>query len=261
MEKNIAIIFAGGVGSRMGIKDVPKQFLEIFDIPIIIYTLKIFENNKNIDEIYIGCLESWIPYLKKLLKEFNIKKVKSIIPGGKTGQDTIYLTLKEARKHNDGNSIVLIHDGVRPYITDEVIKNNIESVKKYGNAISVTPTNETILISKDGTSVQDVPIRKEMFVGQAPQSFRLDDVLSAHEEIRKINREYKNVSDTCTLYHMLGRKVHMVNGNKGNLKVTDEIDYYIIKAILDYSMSTSEMLIPLNSIQERMEKYEFNIKE
>ena len=234
MEKCVAIIFAGGSGTRMGVKDVPKQFLEINNKPIIIYTIEYFENHKEIDEIYIACIEGWIDHLKWLLEKFNIKKVKSVIPGGATGQDTIYLALKEARKYNEENTIVLIHDGVRPYITDEVISLNIESVRKHGNAISTTTANETILLSKDGQNVDAVPIRKEMFVGQAPQSFRLGEILDAHEQMRKINPNYENISDSCTLYNMLGKKVYMVKGNKGNLKVTDPIDYYILKGILSY---------------------------
>ncbi len=257
-NKNIAIIFAGGSGTRMGIKDIPKQFLEINNIPIIIHTLKIFDNHPNIDEIYIGCIASWLDYLKNIVKDFNLKKVKSIIEGGDTGQDTIYKILKEARCYNDGDSIVLIHDGVRPYIPSEVIDNNIEAVKKYGTAITCTTANETILLSKNGVKVDAVPIRKEMFLGQAPQSFVLDDILDAHEQIRKINPNYENISDSCTLYNQLGKDVHMVQGAKGNLKITDSIDYFIMTAILNNLKNGKPADIPLDSVKERKAHYEEN---
>ncbi len=260
MEKRIAIIFAGGVGMRMGVHDLPKQFLEINNKPIIIYTLEHFEKSEDIDEIYIGCIEPWIGYLKKMLKDFNITKVKSVIPGGNSGQDTIYRILKEARKYNDDNAIVLIHDGVRPYITKDVIKNNIDSVIKYGTAISTTVATETILLSEDGAKVSDVPIRKNMFVGQAPQSFRLGDIIAAHDEIRKTNPEYKNISDSCTLYHVLGKEVHMVKGNKGNLKVTDPIDYYILQAIIKFVEDGKRVVITSESANKRINDYEQEIK-
>ena len=123
--KNIALIFAGGTGQRMGVKDVPKQFLEVDGKPIIIYTIEFFEHHKEIDEIYVVCIETWIDYLKYKLEKYGIKKVKSVIPGGKTGQDSIYLGLKEAEKYCNPDDIVLVHDGVRPFITEDLISNNL----------------------------------------------------------------------------------------------------------------------------------------
>ena len=257
MEKKIAIVFAGGSGTRMRIQDMPKQFLEINGKPIIIYALENFQNHEEIDEIYIACIESWIEHLECIVKEFNISKVKCIIPGGNSGQETIYLALKEVRKNNPEDTIVLLHDGVRPYITPEVISENIKSVIENGNAISTTAATETSLLSKDGVNVDGVPIRKEMFIGQAPQSFRVGDILSAHEEIRKTNPTYENVSDSCTLYNMLGRKVFMVNGNKGNLKVTDPIDYHILCGIIEYLESENKDMVPKDAYARRRTKKDY----
>ena len=127
--KNIALIFAGGTGQRMGVKDVPKQFLEVDGKPVIIYTIEFFEKHKDIDEIYVVCIEPWIDYLEYKLSKTNIKKIKSIIPGGATGQDSIYLGLKEAEKYCDKDTIVLVHDGVRPFISEDLITRNINDAK------------------------------------------------------------------------------------------------------------------------------------
>ena len=136
-SKNIAVIFAGGSGKRMK-ANIPKQFLKVYGKEIIIHTLEKFEYNKNIDLIYIGCIEEYIDELKNLVKKYGITKVpvNGIVAGGTTGQETIYNILKHVASENPGESICLIHDGVRPIIDDEVINNNIECVKKYNSAIS-----------------------------------------------------------------------------------------------------------------------------
>lgn len=142
---NIAVIFAGGVGSRMHSKDRPKQFLEMYNKPIIIHTLEYFENHSMIDAIVVVCIKDWIPYLNKLLYKFRIEKVKSVVPGGETGQLSIYNGLKSAKQiAKDEKSIVLIHDGVRPLINEKVISDNIQSVIKYGSAITTAKVKETI---------------------------------------------------------------------------------------------------------------------
>lgn len=150
---NIAVIFAGGVGSRMHSKDRPKQFLEMYNKPIIIHTLEYFENHSMIDAIVVVCIKDWIPYLNKLLYKFRIEKVKSVVPGGETGQLSIYNGLKSAKQiAKDEKSIVLIHDGVRPLINEKVISDNIQSVIKYGSAITTAKVKETILVVNEGTA-------------------------------------------------------------------------------------------------------------
>ena len=138
---NIAVIFAGGSGNRMHTKSRPKQFLEYNGKPIIIYTLELFDNHPMIDGIVVVCIESWIPFLEKMLKKFEINKVVRIVKGGTTGQESIYHGLVAANQISDGNedTIVLIHDGVRPLITEETITDNIISFVKG------TPTKKTIV--------------------------------------------------------------------------------------------------------------------
>lgn len=230
---NIAIIFAGGVGVRMG-AGIPKQFLEINGKPVIIHTLDLFESHPEIDKIYMSVLDEYIPYMKKLIEKFNIKKVEGIVAGGETGQDSIYNALCRAAEENPDDSIVLIHDGVRPSVSYDTISRNIQGVKDNGNAITCTSCYETILMSTNGNKVETVPYRKDTFAAQAPQSFRLNDILSAHEEVRKKETRYDNLVDSCTLIKSIGRDAFMVEGNRGNIKVTTPEDVYMYRALIQY---------------------------
>ena len=230
---NIAIIFAGGSGVRMG-AGIPKQFLEVDGKPVLIHTLRLFQYHRQIDKIYLSVLEDYIPYAQSLIEEFRITKVAGVVAGGKTAQDSIYLALKKAEEENDGDSIVLLHDGVRPYVSSDVISENIRTAQEKGNAITCTPCYETILLSKTGDSVDSVPYRKETFAAQAPQSFRLQDIIRYHDQIRASENGYENMVDACTIIKSLGVEAHMVQGNRGNIKVTTPEDVYIFRALLQY---------------------------
>lgn len=230
---NIAVIFAGGSGVRMG-AGMPKQFLEINGKPIIIHTLDNFQNSAVIDKIYIACKKEYIRRLNQMLDYYRITKACGVVEGGKSGQDSIYNGLKCAFKENPSDSIVLIHDGVRPFISEDVIEKNIESVKKYGSAVTCTPFFETPVISRSGEQVEEIPLRKYMFTAQAPQSFRLGEIMDAHEKTRVVNPEYKDIADSCNLYRNLGKTVHIVEGNRGNIKVTTPEDFYVLRALIQY---------------------------
>ena len=230
---NIAIIFAGGSGIRMG-AGIPKQFLEINGKPIMIHTFQLFQHHREIDKIYAAVQEEYLGYVKELCDEFRVSKLAGVVAGGETAQDSIYNALKAAQKENPGDSIVLIHDGVRPFVAYDVISKNIESVRQYGNAITSTPCYETIMVSRDGKVVDSVPYRKETFAGQAPQSFYLDEIIDAHEKIQKTETGYENMVDACTIIRTLGMKAHLVEGNRGNIKVTTPEDVYMLRALLQY---------------------------
>ncbi|DAA80901.1 MAG TPA: 2-C-methyl-D-erythritol 4-phosphate cytidylyltransferase [Cyanobacteria bacterium UBA10660] len=233
---NIAIIFAGGIGQRLnnGENSTPKQFLKINDKPIIIRTLELFQTHKDIDKIYISIHPDYYEYMQELVKYYYITKTSGIVNGGKTGQESIYNALKLAQKENPQDSIVLIHDGVRPNITEEVITKNIECTKKNGNAITCTSCFETILISENGINPEHVPYRKDTYAAQAPQTFHLGEVIEAHEITRKTNPNYTDIVDTCTLYKTLDKKTFMVKGNRGNIKITTIEDLYILRALIRY---------------------------
>lgn len=229
---NIAVIFAGGSGQRMRTRDIPKQFLEMHRKPIIIYTLELFEKNPNIDAIVIACIEEWIEYLQELLYKYRIEKVKKIVPGGNTGQMSIYNGLVAAEEIScEKDSIVLIHDGVRPLINDKVINDNIDSVKKNGSAITTSLVQETILVVNDDESINYVPDRNHSRVAKAPQSFYLKDILEAHKKAQK--EGIMNSIDSCTLMKHYGYKLYLVDGPGENIKITTPNDFYVMRAFLD----------------------------
>lgn len=243
---NIAIIFAGGSGVRMG-AGVPKQFLEINGKPVIIHTLQLFQHHRMIDKIYVSVLKDYIPYMKELVDEYRLKKVVDVIPGGATAQDSIYNALKRAEQDNPGDSVVLLHDGVRPYVAYDVISKNIETVKEKGNAITTTSCYETIMMSKNGEEVDYVPLRKETYSAQAPQSFFLKDIIAAHDVVRARPEGYENMIDACTIMKSQGIPVHMVAGNRGNIKVTTPEDVYMFRALLQYKENEEAFGLGLTS--------------
>lgn len=230
---NIAVIFAGGVGSRMHSKQKPKQFLEMYNKPIIIHTIEYFENHPSIDAIVVVCVEDWIPYFEKLLYKFRIEKVKKVVPGGATGQLSIYNGLKAAETiAGSERAVVLIHDGVRPLINEKVITDNIASVEKHGSAITTAVVKETILVVNDGTSTIDyVPSRKNSRVARAPQSFWLDEILAAHE--KSLAEGETNCIDSCTMMQKYGHDLFLVDGPGENIKITTPEDFYTMRAILE----------------------------
>lgn len=235
---NIAVIFAGGVGKRMHSKECPKQFLKIYNKPIIIHTLEYFEKHPLIDAIVISCVEEWMPYLEELIYKYRIEKVKKVVVGGETGQLSIYNGLKAAEDVANGEkAIVLIHDGVRPLINAKLITDNIESVKKNGSAITTAVVKETILVVNEGTAtINYVPSRKNSRVARAPQSFWLNDILNAHE--KALSEGKKDYIDSCTMMQEYGYDLFLVDGPGENIKITTPEDFYIMRAILEAKENT-----------------------
>ncbi|MGP1361333.1 MAG: IspD/TarI family cytidylyltransferase [Candidatus Fimenecus sp.] len=232
MYTKTALIFAGGTGTRMKTSGTPKQFLELHGKPIIIYTLEKFEQCDHIDNIAVVCIEDWIPHLKKLLKKFEIKKVKYIVKGGTTSQESTLNGINAiAGSQNPEKTIVLIHDGVRPLINDKLIKDNINSVLTYGNAITVVSAIETIITSKDKKNIDNIINRDDCYLARAPQSFYLSDIMSAHQ--KALSENYTKMIDSASLMLHYGKKLHMVQGPVENIKITNPSDFYIFKAMIE----------------------------
>ena len=229
---NIGVIFAGGVGKRMNSRVKPKQFINVYGKPIIIHTLELFDNHEEIDAIAVACLEDWIPYLEELLEKFNIKKVKKIVPGGASGQESIYNGLKAAEEIAGGEkSIVLIHDGVRPLIHAKTISDNIASVQEHGSAITSVTVKETVLVVSKDNSIDSVPKREDTRLARAPQSFYLDEIIGAH---RKAIAENKlGFIDSCSMMQYYGKKLYLIEGPQENIKITTPDDFYTMRALLD----------------------------
>ncbi len=230
----IAAIFAGGTGSRMNSKVLPKQFLNLHGKPIIIHTLEKFEFHSEIDAIVIACLEPWIDYLRQLIRQYGIGKVQAVVPGGTSGQNSIYNALCAAEELADGErSIVLIHDGVRPLINAKVISDNIAYVRKYGSAITSVKGKETVLIVKDGADdeIETVPPRDRIRLARAPQSFWLDEILFFQRRARAEGMD--NFIDSCSLMQYYGKRIFLVDGPMENIKITTPDDFYTMRALLD----------------------------
>lgn len=229
-SSNVAVIFAGGSGRRMNNDGKPKQFLALKGKPIIIYTLELFEAQPEIDGIIVVCLKTWISELQKLIEKFHITKVKSIVAGGSTGQESIYNGLVEASKLYDENSVVLIHDGVRPLISSNTIHENVIATREYGSCITCIKTTETFVVSqKDG--MLSIPERKDSLIARAPQSFILKDILAAHIVARKENRN--DFIDSCSMMNHYGYRLHTVLGPIENIKITTPMDYFIFKTMFE----------------------------
>ena len=212
-------------------KDLPKQFLRIYDKPIIIHTIEHFEKNPLIDAVVVVCVAEWIDYFKNLVDQFHLLKIKKIVPGGDSGQLSIYNGLVAAKEiAQDEESIVLIHDGVRPLINSELLTKNIECVKKHGNSITSGIVKETIVEIDDEGGIKMVPDRAHSRVAKAPQCFKLHDILSAHN--RALEEGRKDFIDSCTLMQHYGFKLHMTDGPYENIKITTPDDFYTMRAIL-----------------------------
>ena len=229
---NIGVIFAGGVGKRMNSRVKPKQFINVYGKPIIIHTLEVFEEHEEIDGIVVACLKDWIPYLEELLEKFNIKKVKKIVPGGSSGQESIYNGLVAAEELAAGEkSVVLIHDGVRPLIYHRTISDNIASVKEHGSAITSVTVKETVLVVSKDNSIDSVPKREDTRLARAPQSFYLDEIIGAHRKAMAENRY--DFIDSCSMMQYYGKKLYLIEGPQENIKITTPDDFYPMRALLD----------------------------
>ncbi|MCR5077931.1 MAG: 2-C-methyl-D-erythritol 4-phosphate cytidylyltransferase [Prevotella sp.] len=227
---NIAVIFAGGSGLRMHTKSRPKQFLDLNGKPIIIYTLELFDNHPAIDAIVVACIESWIPFLEKQIRKFEINKVVKIVPGGSTGQESIYNGLCAAEVYAAGKEAnVLIHDGVRPLITEETITDNIIKVEECGSCITCVPATETFVVKQADGSLE-IPSRADSLIARAPQSFRLTDIMAAHQ--RALQEGRNDFIDSCTMMSHYGYRLGTIIGPMENIKITTPTDFFVLRAMV-----------------------------
>ena len=229
--KNIAILTAGGVGSRTH-QDLPKQFIAVENKPIIIYTLEAFQMHPNIEEIYVACLEGWISVLEAYAKQFNITKLKRVVLGGETGQLSIYNCLKAIREdyNETENLVVTIHDGNRPMISQDIITDNLVKQKMYGSAVAVIPTTEVVFVSKDGVDSNSALDRSELWRTQTPHSYKFEEIWSVHNQA--IEDNVLNMAASCSLMQKYGHKTYFSNGSEKNIKITTIEDIEIFTALL-----------------------------
>lgn len=226
---NIGLLIAGGSGSRMR-QDIPKQFLTVNDRPVIVYTLEAFEKHPEIDAIAVVCLTGWEQVLWAYAKQFNISKLKYIVPGGKNGQDSIRNGVYELEKHYAADDLVLIHDAIRPLVSPEIISDCIRVARLSGNAIAVIPCAEAMLQTEDGYVSTGSYSRDKLKRTQTPQAFKIKDICDLHR--RALDAGITNSVASCTLMIEMGEQVYFSQGSEKNIKLTTVEDIDIFKALL-----------------------------
>lgn len=229
---NVALIFAGGAGKRMNTRDIPKQFLMVHGKPIIVHTIEVFERHPEIDGIVVVCLKDYIDHLKELKHRYRLDKMISIVPGGTTGQLSIYNGLKEAVKYyRMKDTVVLIHDGVRPLIEADLISRNIAGVKAHRACVTCGAATETFVLLGKDSEVDRIMDRSLSRMAKAPQSFYLYDILEKHEQALKDG--YQDMIDSVTLMSHYGVKPFITECGSHNIKITTPDDFYIFRALYD----------------------------
>ncbi len=227
---NIGMIIAGGRGVRTH-QDIPKQFLSIYDRPVIVYTMQAFQKHPEIDAILVVCIDGWQEILWAYARQFNITKMKWVAAGGENGQQSIYNGLLELEKHCELSDLVLVHDAIRPNVSQEIISNCIAECRLHGSAITVIPCAEAMLLRNEDPNSSSAVVSRDMLARtQTPQAFSLKKLLWAHEEAAK--RGIHNSTASCTLLVELGEKVHFCSGSEKNIKITTAEDLEIFKALL-----------------------------
>lgn len=233
---NIAIIIAGGVGSRLG-QDIPKQFINVYDKPIIIYTLEGFQKHPLIDAIEVVCLDGWHEVLKAYAKQFNITKLKWIVSGGKSGQESIRNGVYNLEGKVLPNDIIIIHDGIRPLIDEIVISDVIQKCQKFGNAVTSLPYNEQIFIKdNEETTTKYIP-RETLKRVSTPQAYKFDLLDNKYHEAFEKEIGIYGSSYTNTMMVELGVKLYFAAGSERNIKLTTTDDLELFKAYLNTEKS------------------------
>lgn len=209
----------------------PKQFLSVNGKPVIAYTLEAFQRNDSIDAIAVVCLEGWEDMLWSYARKYNITKLRWVTLGGDSGFLSLRNGMLLLRENCGPDDIILIHDAVRPLVSDDIINSNIAGVKQYGTAVTVVPATEALLYSEDGERSDRTVDRNLVWRTQTPQSLRLSHFIRAHEEA--VARGLTDTVATCTLLIELGEEVHFVLGEGTNFKITCKEDLRLLKAYVD----------------------------
>ena len=230
---NIAIVLAGGSGSRMGMVDRPKQFIDIYGKPVIIHTLEAFEINEKIDAICVVCVKSWQDDLSVWLKEYDIRKVRWIADAGASRQESSLNALNAIQSECSGDDYVIIHDAARPLVSQKIINENIEKVIEFGACDTVIPAHDTIIKSLDEKTLDSIPLRKELYLGQTPQSFKYSIVRKAYDDYFALPEDKRpEMTDDCGLVLSSGITIGMAMGDKLNMKITTMEDLLLVKSIV-----------------------------
>ena len=226
----VALLTAAGTGSRMG-QDIPKQFMHVENKPIIIHTMEAFQKHPSVDAIIVVTLPAWIDVLKAYARQFNITKLRWVVSGGQSGQESIYNGLNTLKAELDEETIVMVHDGNRCMVSGEIISDSLATFKQHGSAVAAIPCVEAVFRSEDDGHSSTISIpRAQLFRTQTPHTYTLGKLLWAHEEAKK--RGITSTAASCTLMQQLGEVVYFSKGSEENLKITTVEDMMIFKALL-----------------------------
>ena len=226
----VALLTAAGTGSRMG-QDIPKQFMHVENKPIIIHTMEAFQKHPSVDAIIVVTLPAWIDVLKAYARQFNITKLRWVVSGGQSGQESIYNGLNTLKAELDEETIVMVHDGNRCMVSGEIISDSLGTFKQHGSAVAAIPCVEAVFRSEDDGHSSTISIpREQLFRTQTPHTYTLGKLLWAHEEAKK--RGITSTAASCTLMQQLGEVVYFSKGSEENLKITTVEDMMIFKALL-----------------------------
>lgn len=228
-----AIILAGGAGVRMRSRGLPKQFLALYGKPVICYTLDVFEQCQQIDQIIVPCKSDWINYMSDIIRKYNFHKVKKIVAGGTNRQESIMHALN-VLENSEPNDIVLIHDGVRPLVSVETIMENIRVAQEKGNAMTVKQNTETVVVTQTEYAViDDFKNRDITYTLTSPQTFRVQELIEVFQSTDYGEKYDMPLLDASLLYAYLGKKVYLVKESGLNLKITTPEDFYYLRAYLE----------------------------
>ena len=233
MQKNVAIIIAGGSGHRMG-QDIPKQFINVYDKPVIIYTLESFQKHPMVDEIEVVCIEGWEQILWAYAKQFGIDKLRWIVPGGNSGQESIRNGVYNLQGKCKNGDIVIIHDGVRPLVDGEILTDVIRTAQKYGNGVTSRPVNEQVFLvnEKDDTTSSAYIQREKLRIVATPQAYEFSNLFARYKEAFEKGIGIHGSSYTNTMMVELGETLHLASGSDRNIKLTTKDNLEIFKATL-----------------------------
>lgn len=226
---NIVLLTAAGTGSRMG-QEIPKQFLHVENRPVIIYTMEAFQRHPGIDAIMVVTLPSWMDVLRAYARQYSITKLRWVVSGGATGQESIYNGLQTLKEEVDLNTTVMLHDGNRPSISGDIISDSLATYKRYGCAVAAIPCTEAVFKSSDGVSSAVSIPREQLFRTQTPHTYSLEKLLWAYGEANK--RGIQNTVAACTLMQALGETIYFSRGSETNIKLTTPDDLKIFNALL-----------------------------
>lgn len=232
-------ILAGGIGSRMGNVPLPKQFLDLDGKPILIHTVEKFLLTSEFDKIFIATPQKWISHTKDTLRKHNINDDRiKVVQGGEDRNETIMSIIEAADAENGitDEDVIVTHDAVRPFLTHRIIKENIESVLKYGAVDTVITATDTIITSDDGKYIQSIPVRNEMYQGQTPQSFNINLLRNSYNELSSDDK--KIMTDACKILVVANKSVRLVMGELYNIKITTPYDLKVANSIIKGGMSS-----------------------